>query len=153
MRIAAHGISVDAGDGWEARVFQRSAGAAVLHVASFALAGHDGDFGAAATGRMGAEDVFLSLIEYRVDARVRPGIGLFAARPERLQLRAADFDRNQLQVTRARHLGCQRFFTASLRPFCLFAVIEPQRTRPERLVKRLNTVLATLRVAPAAEET
>ncbi len=152
MRLAAHGISIEVGDGWEARIFRRDAGAAVLHVASFALDERDGDFGAAATGRMGGDDVFLALLEFRIDDHVRPGVGLFASSSERPRLRAVDFDRRQLQVMRPRQMGCQRFFTASGRPFCLFAVVEPLRARPERLVKRLNGLLATLRVVASQQD-
>jgi hypothetical protein len=144
MRITGHDLSIDAPQGWEARIFRRDGAAPVLHVATFALREKDGDFGAAATGRMRSDDAFAALVEYRSDAVVRPGVGLFAAVGRPAALRAHDFGSAQLQVTRGGQLGCQRFFTDSGRPFCLYAVIRPAGKRPERLAKELSAVLGTL---------
>jgi hypothetical protein len=52
-------------------------------------------------------------------------------------------------VTRAGHLGCQRFFSHAGRPFCLYAVIAPVRRRPAQLVGELSAVLSTLEISPA----
>jgi hypothetical protein len=146
MRIAGHGRSIEAPDGWEARIFRRAGAAPVLHVATFPLADGDGDFGAAATGRMRPDDAFASLVEYRTDATVRPGVGLFAPAGPPARLRALDLLPNQLQVTRSGQLGCQRFFTDAGRPLCLYAVIQPARKSAERLAGELSGVLGTLRV-------
>jgi len=146
VRVAAHGLAIDAPQGWEARIFRRPGGAPVLHVASFALHGDDGDYGAAATGRMRGDDAFAALLEFTVDDTVRPGVGLFADSPAVPSLRARDFGPSQLQVTRAGHLGCQRFFALGGRPFCLYAVVRPARRRSARLVSELRGVLATLEV-------
>ncbi len=116
----------------------------MLHAATFALLETDGDFGAAATGRMRGDDAFAALVEYRSDAVVRPGVGLFAAMGPPDALRAHDFGPAQLQVTRAGQLGCQRFFTHLARLFCLYAVIRPARKAPELLAMQLSGVLATL---------
>lgn len=154
MRIAGHGLSIDAPQGWEARIFRRDGAAPVLHVATLALRERDGDFGAAATGRMRPDDVFAALIEYRSDAMVRPGVGLFSIMGAPGTLEAHDFGSAQLQVTRTGQLGCQRFFTDLERPFCLYAVIRPASKRPELLAKELSDVLVTLelhlRTGPAA---
>jgi len=146
MRVAAHGLSIDAPHGWEARVFRRPGAAPVLHLASFSLHRDDGDYGAAATGRMRGDDVFAALLEFRIDDAVQPGVGLFEDRAGVPTLRAADFAPAQLQVTRPGQLGCQRFFSAHGRPFCLYAVLRPARRRPARLVRELRDVLATLRI-------
>jgi hypothetical protein len=144
MRVAGHDLSIDAPQGWEARIFRRDGAAPVLHVATFALCEQDGDFGAAASGRMRPDDAFAALVEYRTDAVVRPGVGLFAATGGPAPLGSHDFGSAQLQVTRRGQLGCQRFFTHGGRPFCLYAVIRPARKRPERLAQELSAVLATL---------
>jgi len=144
MRVTAHGLAIDAPEGWEARIFRRDGAAPVLHVATFALHEDDGDFGAAATGRMRPDDAFAALLEYRSDAVVRPGVGLFAAIGRPAALTAHDFGPAQLQVTRAGQLGCQRFFTDVGRPFCLYAVIRPAAKAPELLARQLSDVLATL---------
>ncbi|MFZ0041563.1 MAG: hypothetical protein WAK93_09670, partial [Solirubrobacteraceae bacterium] len=64
MRIAGHGVSVNVPSGWEGRITQRRGGGPVMHVATFALRGSDGDYGAAATGRMRAGDAFVALLEF-----------------------------------------------------------------------------------------
>jgi hypothetical protein len=146
MRVGAHGLSIEAPRGWEARVFRRPGAAPVLHVASFALHGDDGDYGAAATGRMRADDAFAALLEFRIDDVVAAGVGLFEDSAGVPTLRLAHFGPSQLQVTRAGQLGCQRFFSSHGRPFCLYAVVRPARRRPARLVRELRDVLATLRI-------
>jgi hypothetical protein len=147
MRVTGHGLSIDAPQGWEARIFRRDGAAPVLHIATFALLEKDGDFGAAATGRMRRDDAYAALVEYRTDTVVRPGAGLFAAMGRPAALRAHDFGSAQLQVTRDGQLGCQRFFTDVGSPFCLYAVIRPASKRPELLAKELSGVLATLELS------
>jgi hypothetical protein len=146
MRVAGHGISIDVPPGWEARIFRRGGGEPVLHVATFELLDGDGDFGAAATGRMRGDDVFAALIEYRVDDRLRAGAGLFAAGGLPAPPEAHEFNPMHLQVTRRGQLGRQRFFTDASRPYCLYLVIQPVRRRLERLTAELSKVLATLQL-------
>ena len=146
MRVAGHGISIDVPNGWEARVFRRGGGGAVLHVATFELLDGDGDFGAAATGRMRGDDVFAALIEYRVDDRLRAGVGLFAAAGLPAPPEAHEFSPMQLQVTRRGQLGRQRFFTHDSRPYCLYLVIQPVDHPMERMTGELSKVLATLQL-------
>lgn len=131
--------------GWRVRGFGGGDAASVLHIATFALDPGDGTFGAAATSRMRADDAFAALIEYGVDEHVRPGIGLFAGGSWPPRLRVSDFGPAQLQVTRPGHLGAQRFFTHLGRPFCLYTVVVPVRTRPEKLIGRLTRVLSDVR--------
>jgi hypothetical protein len=132
VRLAGHGLSVDAPDGWEARIFKRPGGGSVLHLATFPLHGRDGDYGAAATGRMGPDDVFAAILEFRPDGNVRPRRGL------------SEFAANQLQVTRSGHYGWQRFYTDDGRPCCVYAVVAPVRVPIARLVTGLGDVLATV---------
>ena len=144
MRVSGHGLSIEVPHGWEARIARRPQSAPFLHIASFALRPDSGEFGAAVTERMGADAVFAALVEYRVDSQITPGAGLFAS-SWRPRLRAGDFGRARLQVMRPGHLGSQRFFTQSGRPFCLYAVILPVRKRPERLAAELLAALDTVR--------
>lgn len=146
MVIAGHGISVDVPAHWEARIYRRPGAAPVLHAGSFSLRERDGDFGAAATGRMRPGDGFLALVEFRVDERLRPGVGLFGPHgvPPAPHLR--DFSPMALQVTRAGQLGWQRFFTAAGRPCCLYAVIRPGAGAPALLVAELGRVVASVRL-------
>lgn len=146
MRVAGHGISIDVPAGWEARIFRRRGGGAVLHVATCELLDGDGDFGAAATGRMRADDVFAALIEYRVDDRLRGGVGLFAAEGLPAPPEAHEFDPMHLQVTRRGQFGRQRFFSHDSRPYCLYLVTQPVHHPLERLTEELSKVLATLQL-------
>lgn len=144
VRIAGHGRSIDVPDGWEARIFRHRDAAPVVHVGSFALRDGDGDFGAAATGRMRPDDMFAALVEFRADHKVRAGHGLFAATgPPRP--RARDFSPLQLQVARAGQLGCQLFFSARDAPCSLYLVVQPARRHLPDLTAELAGVLATLR--------
>ena len=145
MTGSAPGPSLIPPPGWHARSFGGGEAAFVLHVASFVLDPGDGTFGAAATGRMRSDDAFASLIEYRADAVLTPGVGLFARSGWQPRLRITDFAPAQLQVTRPGQLGSQRFFTHAGRPFCLYAVVLPVRKRPEKLVGELARVLASVR--------
>ncbi len=146
MRTAAHGLSIDVPAGWEARIARRGENAPFMHIASFPLRFSDGEFGAAATGRMRADDAFAALAEYTVDRHVTPGVGLFAPQGWNRRLHAGEFAPAQLQVTRPGQLGSQRFFTEDGRPFCLYCVLAPVRHRPERVLAALQRVLATLRI-------
>jgi hypothetical protein len=143
VRIAGHGLSVDLPHGWEGRIFRRGRAGPVMHVATFALHPSDGDFGAAATGRMRGDDMFAALLEFRGDSRIHPGVGLFEQRgrpaPQPHHFRAM-----QLQVTRPGQLGWQRFFTDAGRALCLYAVIQPLHSPTARLASRLRAVLASI---------
>jgi hypothetical protein len=123
VRLSAHGIEIDMPRGWEARIYRRPGADATLHAASFGLPATDGDFGSGATARMPPGGTFFVVKEYRPDARLVPGAGLFAPRSIPLPLRAHHFHSRSLQVGRAGQAGFQHFFTTAGRPFCLYAVI------------------------------
>lgn len=144
MRVSAHARSIDVPPGWDTRIFCRPGAAPVLHLATFPLSEQDGDFGAGPTERMRLRDIFVALVEYRVDEKLRPGHGLFAPNELPLPLAADDFSPNQLQVTRAGQLGVQRFFSQETHPCCLYVVLRPGRRGPAELVNEGNRVLRTL---------
>ncbi len=150
MRVSGHGLSIDAPVAWEARVFRREGARPVLHLATFALSPADGDFGAAATGRMRPGDAFAALVEYQASATLVPGAGLFARTGVPVPLSAHDFHPRRLQVTRSGHLGTQRFFTEGGRPLSLYAVIWPSAPLAAHL-PALNAALESLIVEPLRE--
>ena len=152
MRIAAHGIELELPRGWDGRLYRVAGSAPIVHAASFPLPPADGDFGSGATASIPAGGAFLALKEYRPGPRLRPGAGLFASRAIPLPLAAGHFNPHALQVGRRGQAGMQHFFTASGRPFCLYAVIA---TRPAASastagahdrVGQLSAILATLQV-------
>jgi hypothetical protein len=123
VKLAAYGLEIDLPRGWEGRIYRRSGAEPTLHAASFGLPIRDADFGSSATERMPQGGVFLALKEYRPDARLIPGSGLFAASTLPLPLDPRRFHHRALQVARRGQVGLQHFFTSAGRPFCLYAVV------------------------------
>jgi hypothetical protein len=145
--VAAHGISVDLPDGWEGRIFRRPHGDPTLHAGTFPLPFDDGEFGTRATGRMPAGGTFVTVTEYRPGGGLHPGRGLFAAPAIPLPIPRGRFRSTQLLVARAGQRGYQHFFTASGRPFCLYAVInEPPLTAARADIGAVNDVLGSLSI-------
>jgi hypothetical protein len=149
MRLAAHGIGLELPRGWEGRIYRIAGSDPILHAANFPLPATDGDFGSGATAMMPAHSAFLALKEYRPGPRLVQGAGLFAARSIPLPLEPGRFHPRALQVGRAGQAGFQHFFTASGRPFCLYAVIETAAAfaaRASSRVDELTRILSTLEI-------
>jgi hypothetical protein len=66
----------------------------------------------------------LVIKEYSAGPRLVPGSGLFASRSIPLPLHPGHFHPRALQVGRPGQAGFQHFFTASGRPFCIYAVVK-----------------------------
>jgi hypothetical protein len=148
--VAAHGISVDLPKGWEGRIFRREHGDPTLHAATFALPFDDGEFGSHATARMPPGSSFLTVTEYRPGGGLVPGRGLFAAGAIPLPVSRQRFRSSHLLVARSGQRGFQHFFTASGRPFCLYAVVnEPRLSAARADVPAVNAVLESLSIKPA----
>jgi hypothetical protein len=165
MSLAAYGLEAAIPPGWDARIYARPlartaplpavspfarhvearGGTATLHAATFALPEHDAEFGTTATASMPADSAFLALVEYERGARLEPGTGLFAAPGPPGALREADFAPETMLRPRAGQVGAQRFFTASGRPFCLYAVLGSE-ARARRALRRLNELLGSIRI-------
>lgn len=143
--VRAFGIGVVTPPGWEARVFRLAEGEPTLHAASFPLPLSDGEFGANATRHMRADGAFVSVTEYRVDGRLSPEEGLFAARQPRTIARTA-FRHDMLFRPILGQLGSQAFFTAAGRPFALYAVVASPGALARRLPE-LNALLGSLSIA------
>ena len=148
-RLAAHGLAVGLPSGWEGRIQKRVATVAVeqthavVHLANFALPEDRDDFGGGVTPAMRSPDVFVVLFEYGPDALGRP---LFAARGIP-RVTAAMFGSKRLQRPLPGQLGCQQFFTANGRAFCLY-VVAGSRAYLARTVAQVNAMLADLDVSP-----
>jgi len=144
-RLAAHGVAVDVPRGWEGRILRRVAlnpterSRTVVHVASFPLPEERGDFGVGVTELMRSGDVFVSLFEYGPESVGQP---MFAAQGVP-HLTPDLFSPRRLQRTLSGQVGCQLFFTANNRPFCLYIVIAG-RIHVRTLVTELNAMLQRL---------
>lgn len=150
MKLRGHGMAVDAPPGWEIRIGRRAPDGQdaaararpVLHAATVALPEVRGDFGGDVTGRLGADDVFVSLFEYEPEAVSTP---LFATR-RRPAPSAADFSPAGLQRSIAGQSGRQYFFQESGRAFCLYVVLG-SHARRAALVRQVRSVLDTIELS------
>lgn len=151
VRLAGHDRSVQLPPGWDGRIYRRRPAEAdatsrpVLHAGSFALPQERGDFGSDATDLMGADDVFLSLVEYDPEAA---GTALFAAQGPPWPVPARAFSPRQLQRHVPGQSGAQFFFSHGGRAYCLYVVLGDHGRRG-RLVTAANEVLASVRLAPS----
>jgi hypothetical protein len=147
-RLTAHGLGLEVPRGWEGRIIRRAAvhpveqSRAVVHLASFPLPEERGDFGVGVTELMRSGDVFVTLFEYGPESLGTP---LFAARGVP-QLTVDMFSAQKLQRTRRGQVGCQLFFTADQRPFCLYVVVAGRiHLRP--MVTQVNSMLHALEIS------
>jgi len=161
MHLAAHGLSIDLPRGWEGTISRRpDTGAAhaagvgrgttplvdeqllpIAHLATFGLPGIRGDFGSGAVEIMGADDLFIALIEFGPEC---VGTALFAE-PTLSSLDPSRFARNQLQRTLAGQSGHQSWYTINGRALGLYVVLGSHGLA-RKLVPRANAVLASVRV-------
>lgn len=148
-RLAANGLAVGLPAGWEGRIQRRAATVAqeqthsVVHLANFPLPERRDDFGGGVTPLMRSPDVFVALFEYGPDSLGAP---LFAARGVP-RIGAEMFGSKRLQRPLPGQLGCQRFFSAHGRPFCLYVVAGSRAYLP-RIIAEVNAVLAALDIGP-----
>jgi hypothetical protein len=146
--LSAQGLAVGLPAGWEGRIQRRVATAsretthAVVHLANFALPEQRDDFGGGVTTGMSSPDVFVVLFEYGKES---VGTPLFAA-PGIPRVDAAMFSSKRMQRPLPGQLGCQRFFTANGRPFCLYVVAGSRAYLP-RIIADVNAVLSTVDVS------
>lgn len=146
--LAAHGVGLEVPSGWEGRILRRPAfnpaeqSRAVVHLASFPMPESRGDFGVGVTELMRSGDIFLTLFEYGPES---VGTALFAALGIP-RLTVGMFASRRLQRTLPGQVGCQLFFTANRRPFCLYVVVAG-RLHLGPAVTEVNTVLQTLDVS------
>ena len=143
--IAAHGVGLEVPSGWEGRIVRRAPvnpreqSRAVVHLASFPMPEARGDFGVGVTELMRRGDVFVTLFEYGPES---VGTPMFAAKGIPT-LTTEMFGPRRLQRTLPGQIGCQLFFTADRRPFCLYVVVAGRfHLRPA--VTQVNAVLQKL---------
>ena len=144
-RLAAHGVAIAVPHGWEGRILRRRAinqderPRTVMHVASFPMPEERGDFGVGVTELMRSGDVFVTLFEYGPESLGQP---MFDAHGIPHLTRDL-FTSKRLQRTLPGQVGCQLFFTAGRRPFCLYVVVAG-RGHLDRLLAQVNKMLAGL---------
>jgi hypothetical protein len=144
-QLAAHGIGIQLPNGWDARIVRRGAAdtaersRTVVHIASFPIPEARGELGVGVTKLMRSGDAFLTLFEYGPESLDSP---LFAT--EGVPRLTVDlFTSRRLQRTRPGQVGCQLFFTANRRPFCLYVVVSG-RLHLRSVIPQMNRMLQAL---------
>ncbi len=149
--IRAHGIASQLPQGFEGRIFVRSApmGASypVGQFATFPLPDDIGDFGSGAVSAMGPDDVFATLFEYGPESL---GTALFSAQGMPGSLSPDDFSPVRLRRGLPGQSGTQRFFTETGRPFSFYAVLG-SHVRRAALVPNVNALISSLVISPSTE--
>jgi hypothetical protein len=148
VKLEAHGLSLDAPIGWEARIERRQTAVAgevsrpVIHAATFPLPAQRGDYGSGAVELMGQDDVFVAVLEFGEES---VGSALFESRPMPRMIDPERFATNQLQRWIPGQAGQQLFFTDRGRAFCLYIVIGSHRRR-EELARRAEEIIGRIRI-------
>lgn len=118
----------------------------MVHLANFAMPEDRGDFGSGVVELMGARDVFVVLFEYEPEAATT---ALFRSKGLPRTLRPEAFAPAMLRRGITGQAGFQTFFNEAGRAFCLYVVLGSSTGR-NRLVKLVNSVLATVQITPRA---
>ncbi len=149
-RLTRDGISVEVPGGWEARMRRANASEEggrtfpVVHASTVALTGKVADYGGGAVEKLGAEDVFVSLVEFGDEA---VGSSLFKEVDVIPTLHPRLFGPNQLQRRLSGQSGAQIFFTFRGRAFCLYVVLG-SHSRRASLTNRANQLIGNLDIDP-----
>jgi hypothetical protein len=152
--LRANGIAASVPAGWEARIYRRQDNGdggstlPVFHASTISLrsgsGGEGGDFGSTVVPLLGPTDVFVSIVEYAAS----PSATIFAGRtgvPH--PLRPDDFHPSVMQRLVPGMAGCQLFFNASGRSFCLYAVVG-SFADVATLCGKANALLSVIDIAP-----
>jgi hypothetical protein len=156
--LAAHAISAALPRGWEGRIYRRNDNGdggetrPVLHASTHSLqseaTGEGGDFGSTVIPMMGPADVFVSIVEYGAP----PTAEIFARRTGvPAPLRPSDFHPSVMQRLVPGMAGCQLFFNASGRSFCLYAVIGSYSDAGP-LCDKVNQLLTSIDISPLTRD-
>ncbi len=154
--LKAHGLEVTPKAGWDAEIFTRELDPRIMtpygerevvppiaHIANFGLPPVRGDYGGGAVELMESGAVFVALLEHDT---AEAGTAMFSGKGIPWPLSTGDFDPNNLQRGIAGQSGCQRFFVAGGRPFCLYVVLGSHRLR-NVLVPQVNEALTAVTFA------
>jgi hypothetical protein len=163
MRRTGYGLGLDVPRGWSSAILRRPvtapvAGSAerpapapgertlpVVHVCTRALPATVGDFGGGLVEVLGADDVFVALLEYGSDLA---DTGLFE-RQGVPRLAPSQFAPNRMPRDIPGRSASQHFFSVGGRAFCLFTVLG-SHSRRMATVPRAAAVVRTLTIESAA---
>lgn len=146
-RISSAGLSIAPPTGWEASIYRRPAMPGevthpVVHAATVPLLSGRGDYGGGLVETLGAEDVFVGILEFGPEAAGTPLFSRIQAVPG---LTPDVYRPRQLQRTIQGQAGVQRFFSVAGRAFCLYSVIGSVAHRVA-LTDRANQLIGSFQV-------
>lgn len=146
--LSLDGIVVSTPPGWDARLYRRTSRAAeptfpVAHGATCELPESRGDYGSGVVERLGPEDVFVALLEFR-PADASSALFARAGLPDNLD--PAAFSPTSLQRGLPGQAGLQVFFHQSGRAFCLYVVLGSGADRA-RLVPKATDFVCGIRIS------
>ena len=124
-RLSSSGLTITAPTGWDATIYTRPPITGeqtypVVHAATVPLAAGRGDYGGGLVETLGADDVFVAMVEF---GPREVGTALFSNLRTVPTLTPGAFKPDQLQRRIQGQGGVQRFFTVAGRAFCLYTVL------------------------------
>lgn len=151
FRVSMDGVSVTVPPAWEARISRSTSeiesGDAwpVAHIATIPLPTQRGDYGSNVVERLGPDDIFVSLVEFgieAVDTELFPRVDNMP-----VTIEPNEFQPRQLQRVLPGQAGKQVFFSYQDRAFCLYVVFG-SFARRSALSERLSGLLRQMTIAP-----
>ncbi|HSP37311.1 MAG TPA: hypothetical protein VLR26_06125 [Frankiaceae bacterium] len=121
----------------------------VLHACTRTLPEDRGDYGSGAVELLGADDVFVSLLEFGPES---VGTALFARQGLPRPLPLNSFSPTRLQRTLPGQSGLQIFFTDNGRAFCLYVVLGAHSRRVS-LLPKAEQLVTSLAIASEPADT
>jgi hypothetical protein len=146
VRLEGHGLTIEVGRGWEARMWTPdlpppAINRPVIRLANFPLPLTKDTYAAEVAEGLHPGHVVASLVEFEPSSA---GTGLYAHEGVP-RLRAADLDPRAVQGGGAGRTGVQRFFSANGRAFSLYVLARDGAGVPAAL-RQLEEAIRTLTV-------
>ena len=155
MKIQAHGLTVQAPTGLDARIYRRKPEHdderthPIVHLCTRSMPEDRGDYGSGVVDLLTADDVFISLMEFGPESVDTP---LFAHKGMPAGFDQATFSQQALQRTLTGQSGAQYRFSEAGRAFCLYVVLGSHVNR-RRLMARVKALVDTLQIEPSSART
>ncbi|HEY0933198.1 MAG TPA: hypothetical protein VGD91_05570 [Trebonia sp.] len=153
--MRAYGLALIPPPGWDVRITRRPNGPhgdrarPVLHASTRPLPEDRGDYGGGAVELLGANDVFVSLVEFGAES---VGTALFARQGLPRPLPVGSFSPTRLERTLPNQSGLQIFFSDNQRAFCLYVVLG-NHSRRAQLVPRADQLADSLAISSESADT
>jgi hypothetical protein len=142
MELSGYGIALSVPDQWDAIIYQREDGNAVVHATNFPLQVGDGDFASSSADAMPESGVLIVLFEYNAS---QASGALFSDSGLNEPLMTNEFTAGGVRRMLPGLTAAQRFFVDQDRPFTLYAVLG---SSGQEALSEVNQVLASITMQP-----